>query len=135
MINRNRKKYGKVICVLKRNRHVGLSRHSTKNSVPYFEFYTITDNYSREDEMLFMFILMINNTFNKIDYGGFTYLYCGIRNCYTVREKLLGENMWLLMLILELSLIKDVLKGLDRELTAPHHRQLVCYKLYVGPWA
>jgi len=32
-------------------------------------------------------------------------------------------------------LIKDVLKGLDRELTAPYLRQLVCYKWYVGPWA
>ena len=51
-----------------------------------------------------------------------------------VRETLLGENMWQL-LILELSLIKNVLKGLGRELTAPHHRQLVCYNWYAGPRA
>jgi hypothetical protein len=35
---------------------MGLPRHSTKNSVPYFEFYTITDNYGRGDEILCMFI-------------------------------------------------------------------------------
>ena len=54
--NTNRKEYGKVICVLKRNGLVGFPRHSTKKSVYYFEVYTITDNCGRGDEMIFMFI-------------------------------------------------------------------------------
>jgi hypothetical protein len=73
----------------------------------------------------------INDTFNKIDCGGFTYLYCGIKIYYSCERKVIGRKH-VVVDVDTLSLIKNMLKRLGMELTAPHHRQLVCYKWYVG---
>jgi len=35
---------------------------------------------------------MINYIFNKIDCGGFTYLYRGVKNYYSSERKVIGRN-------------------------------------------